>query len=142
MCRSLGQKSQSSNKICQMISKKNKTLSYSFCLFSYIRSATNITMMLYHNVFYLSFFFLGPNAFIYRIYIIYRKHIPNYICQVRIQWCLDVLQTRERFRDVIFVDESCVEMCANGKIAFHQKSSYFEKKCNRIRKPKHTKKVI
>lgn len=57
------------------------------------------------------------------------------------QWCLDVLQTRERFRDVIFVDESCVEMCANGRIAFHQKSSDFEKKCNRIPRPKHSYKV-
>lgn len=30
--------------------------------------------------------------------------------------------------DVIFLDKSCVEMCANGKIAFHQQSSDFEKK--------------
>lgn len=81
----LGWKSQTSNKTCQMISRKNKT--------------------------------------------------------VRMQWCLDVLQTRERFRDVIFVDESCVEMCANGRIAFHQKSSDFEKKCNRIPRPKHSYKV-
>lgn len=59
--------------------QENKTLCYSFSLFSYIWSATNITMMLYHNVFYLSFFYIGPYAFIYRIYIIYRKYVPNYI---------------------------------------------------------------
>lgn len=53
------------------------------------------------------------------------------------QWCLYVHQTRERFRDVIFVDE----ICANGRIAFHLKSSDFEKKCNRISETKHTFKV-
>lgn len=39
--------------------------------------------------------------------------------------------------DVIFVDE----ICANGRIAFHLKSSDFEKKCNRISETKHTFKV-
>lgn len=53
------------------------------------------------------------------------------------QWCLYVHQTRERFRDVIFVDE----ICANGRISFHLKSSDFEKKCNRISETKHTFKV-
>lgn len=50
------------------------------------------------------------------------------------QWCLNVHQTRERSREVIFVDEKC----ANGRIAFHQKSSDFEKKCNIISEPEHT----
>lgn len=53
------------------------------------------------------------------------------------QWCLYVHQTIERFRDVIFVDE----ICANGRAAFHLKSSAFAKKCNRISKTKHTYKV-
>lgn len=61
----------------------------------------------------------------------------SYISEVRMQRCLYIHQTRKRFRYVIFVDK----ICANGRIAFHQKSSDFEKKCNRISKTRHTFKV-
>lgn len=61
----------------------------------------------------------------------------SYISEVRMQRCLYIHQTRERFRYVIFVDK----ICANGRIAFHQKSSDLEKKCNIISKTRHTFKV-
>lgn len=80
----LGWKSQTSNKTCQMISRKNKTVCFSLSLFSHVRSENNITIMLYHNSYYtcciyhsvhiMHKLFCSYNAFIcIRFYIMYSK---------------------------------------------------------------------
>ncbi|KAK3107311.1 hypothetical protein FSP39_011608 [Pinctada imbricata] len=61
--------------------------------------------------------------------------------KVRMQWCLDALQSRDDFKDVIFVDESSVEMTSNGRLFFYKPSSDIQKKCDRKPKPKHAYKV-
>lgn len=43
--------------------------------------------------------------------------------QVRQSWCLDALNNKEDFRNIIFVDESTVEMSSSGRLFFHQPGS-------------------
>lgn len=38
----------------------------------------------------------------------------------RLDWCLDQLISKDSFRDVIYVDESTVEMCSSGRLFFPQ----------------------
>ena len=61
--------------------------------------------------------------------------------QIRVQWCLRALETKETFKDVIFVDETCVEMRTSGKIFFYQKGARIECPTLKVPKPKHPYKV-
>lgn len=61
--------------------------------------------------------------------------------QVWQSWCLDALNNKEDFRNVIFVDESTVEMSSSGQLFFHQPESKIQKICARRPKPKHAYKV-
>ena len=60
---------------------------------------------------------------------------------LRVQWCLDKLASRETFKDVIFIDESCVEMNSSGRISFYQPGSLIECPTAKVAKPKHPYKV-
>lgn len=60
---------------------------------------------------------------------------------VRQSWCLDALNNKEDFRNIIFVDESTVEMSSSGRLFFHQPGSKVQKICARRPKPKHAYKV-
>ena len=60
---------------------------------------------------------------------------------LRVQWCLNMLSTRDTFDDVIFVDETCVEMESSGRIFFHQRGSQIECQTTKVAKPKHPYKV-
>lgn len=63
------------------------------------------------------------------------------VLQVRKTWCNDALNKAEDFRNVIFADESTVEMSSSGRLFFHQPSSLIQKMCARRPKPKHAYKV-
>ena len=61
--------------------------------------------------------------------------------KIRVDWCLSALTRNETFSNVIFVDETCVEMCSSGRIFFHQKSMRLECPTLKVAKPKHPYKV-
>ena len=61
--------------------------------------------------------------------------------QLRVQWCLLALANKETFSDIIFVDESCIEMQSSGRIFFYQKRSKMECPTLKVPKPKHPYKV-
>ena len=46
--------------------------------------------------------------------------------KIREDWCLSALSRYETFSNVIFVDETCIEMGSSGRIFFHQKSMRLE----------------
>ena len=56
-------------------------------------------------------------------------------------WCLSALSWNETFSNVIFVDESCVEMSSSGRIIFHQKSMRLECPTLKVAKRNHPYKV-
>ena len=55
----------------------------------------------------------------------------------RENWCLEMLSLRETFRDVIFVDETSVEMSSTGRMFFYRADSNLEKLPAKAPKPKH-----
>lgn len=59
----------------------------------------------------------------------------------RLQWCLKAVEDKEDFKNVIFTDETTVEMCSAGRLHFFQKSSEIQKKTSRRSRPKHAYKV-
>ena len=59
----------------------------------------------------------------------------------RLDWCLSALDRKETFENVIFVDETTVEMSANGKLFFYQPNSNLQHLPARKQKPKHSYKV-
>ena len=59
----------------------------------------------------------------------------------RLQWCLKMLINRETFSNVIFTDESSIEMSTNGKLKFFKPGSLMECVPNKAPKPKHALKV-
>ena len=61
--------------------------------------------------------------------------------QERLTWCLNAVDKKEDFRNVIFTDETTVEMCSTGRLFFHQKSSDIQQKTSRRSRPKHAYKV-
>ena len=62
------------------------------------------------------------------------------VLQVRKTWCNDALNKGEDFRNVIFADESTVEM-SSRRLFFHQPSSLIQKICARRPKPMHIRSV-
>lgn len=59
----------------------------------------------------------------------------------RLDWCLDQLISKDSFRDVIYVDESTVEMCSSGRLFFHRHGSNMDRLPAKAPKPKHSYKV-
>ncbi|KAK3106946.1 hypothetical protein FSP39_003632 [Pinctada imbricata] len=60
----------------------------------------------------------------------------------RLKWCLDAYSKKEDFRNVIFTDESTVELRANGNVHFYKSSDdRFDKVPTKRPKPKHAYKV-
>lgn len=59
----------------------------------------------------------------------------------RLDWCLDQLTSKDSFRDVIYVDESTVEMCSSGRLFFHRHGSNMDRLPAKAPKPKHSYKV-
>ncbi|KAK3107630.1 hypothetical protein FSP39_018716 [Pinctada imbricata] len=62
---------------------------------------------------------------------------------VRKEWCYRVWKEKEQFQDVIFTDESCIEMNAKGRLFFHNKkqSGDFQRQTIKRSKSKHAYKV-
>ena len=52
-----------------------------------------------------------------------------------------MLSIRDTFDDVIFVDETCVEMESSGRIFFHRRGSQIECQTTKVANPKHPYKV-
>ena len=52
-----------------------------------------------------------------------------------------MLATKEYFKNVIFVDETTVEMSSNGRIAFYKPRTGLDKLPLKAPKPKHSYKV-
>ncbi|CAG2242342.1 unnamed protein product [Mytilus edulis] len=59
----------------------------------------------------------------------------------RLQWCLAALERKDTFEDVIFTDESTIEMSSNGKLFFYLPSSNLQRIPAKRQKPKHAYKV-
>ena len=55
----------------------------------------------------------------------------------RLNWCSEMLLARETFSDVIFVDESNVEISSNARMSFYKPTSSMDKVPRRCAKPKH-----
>ena len=53
-------------------------------------------------------------------------------------WCLNAVDKKEDFPNVIFTDETTVEMCSTGRLFFH---SDIQQKTSRRSRPKHAYKV-
>ena len=61
---------------------------------------------------------------------------------IRIKWCLSMINERETFHNVVFVDESNVELNATGRLSFYQTGSSLDRMPSRVSKPKHSYKVL
>ena len=61
--------------------------------------------------------------------------------KLRVDWCLSALSRRDTFTDVIFVDETCVEMSSSGRLVFYQRGQRMECPSLKVAKPKHPYKV-
>ncbi|XP_062568676.1 uncharacterized protein LOC134230838 [Saccostrea cucullata] len=59
----------------------------------------------------------------------------------RLEWCITQLIQKDSFQDVIYVDESTVEMCSSGRLFFHQDGSNLDRLPAKAPKPKHSYKV-
>ena len=60
----------------------------------------------------------------------------------RLHYAMKVLSMKEKFLNVIFVDESTVEMTSNGRIFFYKPDSDLSQLPARKQKPKHSYKVF
>ena len=70
----------------------------------------------------------------YSIYCQLISH-KNKLC--RVQWSLDALRFKEIFDNVIFTDETSVEMVADGRILFYKRTSDLDFLPAKKMKPKH-----
>ncbi|KAK3107730.1 hypothetical protein FSP39_020962 [Pinctada imbricata] len=61
--------------------------------------------------------------------------------EARLSWCLNALAVKETFHDVIFVDETTVEMCSSGRLHFYHSKSEMQRLPSKQPKPKHSYKV-
>ena len=68
----------------------------------------------------------------------YCQFISNKNKQFRVEWCLEKLSCGDTFQDVIFVDESNVELSSTGRLSFYQVGSSISKVPSRAAKPKHS----
>ena len=59
----------------------------------------------------------------------------------RLDWCIEKMNNKDTFRDVIFVDESTVEMCSSGRLFFYRNGSNLDRLPGKAPKPKHSYKV-
>ena len=57
---------------------------------------------------------------------------------LRVEWCLLGLSDRDRCKDVIFVDESNIELSSAGRLSFYQMGSLLERIPSRAAQPKHS----
>ena len=68
----------------------------------------------------------------------YCQLISNKNKHVRMNWCMEMLNSRETFSDVIFVDESDVELSSTSRLSFYK----IDRIPRRVAKPKHSYTVI
>lgn len=66
----------------------------------------------------------------------YCQLISNKNKQARMDWCLKSLSLKDTFEDVIFTDETAIEMSASGRIFFYKKKSEFDRLPGKSAKPK------
>lgn len=72
----------------------------------------------------------------------YCQLISNKNKQARMDWCLKSLSLKDTFEDVIFTDETAIEMSASGRIFFYKKKSEFDRLPGKSAKPKNPYKVL
>ena len=69
------------------------------------------------------------------ISVIYRNQ------ETRVQWCSRMLSTKENFKNVVFTDETTVEMNSCGRTRFYKISPTLDSIPRKAPKPKHAYKV-
>ena len=57
---------------------------------------------------------------------------------VRLNWSLEKLQSGERFENVVFMDESNVELSSAGRLCFYQSGATIDRLPHKVAKPKHS----
>lgn len=57
------------------------------------------------------------------------------------EWACNAIKNKDNFRNVVFADETSVEMCSHGKLFFHQSRFGIEMKSWKRSRPKHAYKV-
>ncbi|KAK3108476.1 hypothetical protein FSP39_015728 [Pinctada imbricata] len=71
----------------------------------------------------------------------YCQLISNKNKKVRLEWCCKSLAEKDEFLDVIFTDESSVEMSSHGKFYFQNSAPRLHQGTSKRPKPKHAYKV-
>ena len=61
---------------------------------------------------------------------------------VLMNWCMDMLNSSDTFSDVIFVDESNVELSSTSRLSFYKIDVSMDRIPRRAAKPKHSYTVI
>ena len=56
-------------------------------------------------------------------------------------YALNCLRTKETFKNVVFIDETTIEMCSNGKLYFYKPRLGMQQPQYKKQKPKHSYKV-
>ncbi|XP_021366626.1 uncharacterized protein LOC110458957 isoform X1 [Mizuhopecten yessoensis] len=67
----------------------------------------------------------------------YCQLITNMIKKRRPEYSLNALGNREDFKNVVFVDDSSVEMSSSGKMYFYKNGNCFDRLPTKAPKPKH-----
>lgn len=71
----------------------------------------------------------------------YCQQISHKNKKARMEWACNAIKNNDNFRNVVFADETSVEMCSHGKLFFHQSRSGIEMKTRKRSRPKHAYKV-
>ncbi|XP_062568931.1 uncharacterized protein LOC134245573 [Saccostrea cucullata] len=71
----------------------------------------------------------------------YCQQISHANKRARMQWSCQMFRRQEDFHDVIFADESSVEMNAHGKLFFHHCTAGMQMSTRKRSRPKHAYKV-
>lgn len=71
----------------------------------------------------------------------YGQLISHKNVRLRCDWCFQQLISKDTYPNVVYVDESTVEMCSSGRLVFHQHGSNLDRLPAKSPKPKHSFKV-
>lgn len=71
----------------------------------------------------------------------YGQLISHKNVRLRCDWCFQQLISKDTYPNVVYVDESTVEMCSSGRLVFHQHGSNLDRLPAKSPKPKHSYKV-
>lgn len=71
----------------------------------------------------------------------YGQLISHKNVRLRCDWCFQQLISKDTYPNVVYVDESTVEMCSSGRLVFNQHGSNLDRLPAKSPKPKHSYKV-